>query len=472
MIKIACQKIDITSTKTKENDKLYAKVLLVESNDNKSCFISIDYISLGGGIGTISDSFFPALKSQLAVIGVSEVVCGTTHTHTHEPMVIDENVILSSILTCVKELGSKLEEAEVFYGKTHNNDFLVNRNIPQLDGSDWTVRLAHALPPENKYDSLAKADDSIRALAFKNKEGKLICVAFNFGCHPLLGFANNRATSNFPGIAEALIEKRTGAMAMMFQSTAGDVCEVDYKDYFNAKNCTSHGISLGNSVLDTLDNLDKLPSGFSIISQPIALPLRKDFDQKIAEIEAEQQKLLSTFNGPLNFRNFLPLYIKYITNPEYPLKDKLQYLKEAEQGKTQLVDQDVRNREHLSAYLKNIESMERLTRLNAEKETLIWHKDRVAKLGEEQVLEVAGCLIGDVVLVTAPFEPLNVIGKMLNDRYGDKVMFIGYANGYAHYGATQDKYLSNAYETRECDLDKSWIDKYFEAVDSIVKKLK
>ena len=62
MIKIACKRVDITSTKTKANDKLYAKVLLIESNNEKTCFISLDYISLGGDIGSISDCFFSVLK--------------------------------------------------------------------------------------------------------------------------------------------------------------------------------------------------------------------------------------------------------------------------------------------------------------------------------------------------------------------------------------------------------------------------
>ena len=188
--------------------------------------------------------------------------------------------------------------------------------------------------------------------------------------------------------------------------------------------------------------------------------------------KSEQLEILSTFNGPLNFRNFLPLYLKYTMCPEYPLKDKFQYLKQEQVGSTQLVDMDERNKEHINSYLKNIESMERLTRLNAEKETLVWHKDRVEKLGKFQQTEVVGIRLGDVILVTAPFEPLNAIGKMLYEKYGDKVMLIGYANGYAHYGATKDKYDSFAYETRECDLDVSWIDEYFKVVDRIVNKIK
>ena len=93
---------------------------------------------------------------------------------------------------------------------------------------------------------------------------------------------------------------------------------------------------------------------------------------------------------------------------------------------------------------------------------------RVEKLGKAQKFEVVSVKVGEVSLVTAPFEPLNAIGDMIKARFGDKVMLIGYANGYAHYGATQEKYQSFSYETRECDLDPSWIDAYFNALEKIL----
>lgn len=467
-MKIACERINITTDKIVANDQLFAKIALLADNEKSVCLISMDCICLGGGIGTISDGFMPTLEQSLKALGVDFTVCGTTHTHTHEPMVCDETDILARIITAVKNLKEKLVEVKPYYALSHNNQFIINRNIPQNNDIDWTIRLAHALPPENSYEKISKADDSVRALVFKDKENNNVCTLFNFGCHPLLGFANNKATSNFPGIAEREIEKRVGGMAMMFQSTAGDVCEVDYKDYFNAKNCSSNGYSLARTVLDSFGDLQTIESQIKVNKTQVEFKLRDDFDTRISEIEQRQNAILSTFNGPLNFRNFLPLYLKYLLNPEYPLKDKFQYLKEEELGACQLKNQDERNRENIALYLKNIESMEELTRLNAEKETLIWHKDRVEKLGSTQKFDVVSVKIGEVTLVTAPFEPLNAIGDMISKRFGDKVMLIGYANGYAHYGATQEKYLSLSYETRECDLDPSWINEYFNALEKII----
>lgn len=467
-MKIAVERINITTNKITANDNLYTKIALLTDNGKSVCLISMDCICLGGGIGTISDGFILALEQSLNVLGVDFVVCGTTHTHTHEPMVCDETDILANIINSVKGLKEKLVEVKPYYALSHNNQFIINRNLPQNNDIDWTIRLAHALPPEKAYDKISKADDSVRALVFKDENQKIVCTLFNFGCHPLLGFANNKATSNFPGIAEQEIEKRVGGIAMMFQSTAGDVCEVDYKDYFNAKNCSSNGYSLARTVLDSFNDLQGEESQIKVNKTQVEFKLRSDFDERISEIEKEQNQILSTFNGPLNFRNFLPLYLKYLINPEYPLKDKFQYLKEEELGVSQLKNQDDRNREHIALYLKNIESMEKLTRLNAEKETLIWHKDRVEKLGTTQKFNVVSVKVGGVTLVTAPFEPLNAIGDMIKARFGDKVMLIGYANGYAHYGATQEKYQSLSYETRECDLDPTWIDAYFNALEKIL----
>ncbi|MBR7095191.1 MAG: hypothetical protein IKC73_03130 [Clostridia bacterium] len=47
-----------------------------------------------------------------------------------------------------------------------------------------------------------------------------------------------------------------------------------------------------------------------------------------------------------------------------------------------------------------------------------------------------------------------------------------YSNGYQHYDATADKYGTDAYETRECDLDPSWTDAYLAAADRVIKALR
>ena len=158
-MKAAVGRVEITTKKIKVNDPLYAKILLLSNEKENIVFISMDYISLGGGIGTISDSFFPELKKELLKHQIKYVLCGTTHTHTFEPMVLDENLILKIISKKIVELLEELQEVQVEYTTAKEDSFIINRNIPTKNGEDWTIRLAHALPPEDSYTKLAFADD-------------------------------------------------------------------------------------------------------------------------------------------------------------------------------------------------------------------------------------------------------------------------------------------------------------------------
>ena len=472
-MKAAVGRVEITTEKIQANDSLFAKILLLEQDGVCTALISLDYISLGGEIGTISDAFFPSLKTHLQAMGVSALLCGTTHTHTFEPMIVEEFVVLQRIEEKVKELLQSLEEVSVFYSLGKEDSFTINRNIPTKDGGDWTVRLAHALPPENAYETLAKVDDRIQVLQFVKDDGKPLCVLFNFGCHPLLGMANNRATANFPGAAEAFIENATGATALFFQSAGGDVCEIGYKNYFAPKDFHENGFTLGLAVVNAMKNVTPLSKGYKIATEKAVFPLRKDYDGAIENLQKKQLEICNRMqNSPLNFKNFLPLYLKYLISPEFPLDHKYVYLKESERNITQLKDQDELNRRHIEKYLQNIQDMELLTRLGAEVETLRWHKERVARLGDSQEVEITGIQIGEIVLISAPFEPLTNVALRLKELYGDTVMLLSYSNGYCHYGATQEKYGTGAYETRECDLSPEWQDVYFKAVAAIIARLK
>ena len=472
-MKATVGRVEITTEEIQANDELFAKILLVEEKGFSVAFISIDYISLGGEIGTVSDGFFPALKTRLQGLGVSGVLCGTTHTHTFEPMIVDEETLLQRIVAKVEELLPTLEEVSVTFSVGEETSFIINRNIPLKDGNDWTVRLAHALPQESDYDNLAEVDGQIQILQFVANDGKPLCVLFNFGCHPLLGMANNKATGNFPAAAERLIESQTGAVAMMFQSTGGDVCEVAYKNYFAPKNFQENGLKLGLAVLNAMKDGQIVSGGCQAVTEKVSFPLRKDYDAAMEKLQEEQLRICNRMqNSPLNFKNFLPLYLKYLISPEFPLDHKYAYLKENEENVTQLKDQDELNKRHIERYLQNIRDMEYLTRLGAEIETLRWHKERVARLGNFQEVEITAVQIGEIVLISAPFEPLTKIGLRLKERFGDKVMLLSYSNGYCHYGATEEKYATGAYETRECDLSPDWQTVYFNTVAALINRLK
>lgn len=471
-MKASVGKVAITTEELLANDTLFAKILLLCEGEATVAVISLDYISLGGDIGTLSDGFYPALRRGLAALGIGDVLCGATHTHTLEPMIVPEDEVLSRILHAAEALLGELRPVRLAFGTAHEGSFLLNRDLPLHDGSDWPVRQAHPLPPEGAYDRLSPADDRVNILRVLDDNGP-VATLFTYGCHPLDGYANNRATAGFPGVAERLIETGAGGIAMMLQTTAGDVCELDYKNFGKPKSCEDNGRRLGEAVLSALGSLSPLGAGLGAATETAYLPYRRDFDEKIAAIEERERALCEAMGGcPLGFKAFLPLYLSYLTSPDYPLAEKYEYLREEELGSTQLRDQDKINRKNIEKYLANIARMEEISRLANERSVLLWHRDRVAALGNGVAVDVTGIRIGEIVLLSAPFEPLTSVGELLRERYGDRVWLASYSNGYQHYGATADKYGTDAYETRECDLAPEWTEAYLAAADRVIKALR
>ena len=57
-IRAAAGRVEITTDKNIVHDSLFAKVLVMENNDELTALISMDCICLGGEVGQISDRFF------------------------------------------------------------------------------------------------------------------------------------------------------------------------------------------------------------------------------------------------------------------------------------------------------------------------------------------------------------------------------------------------------------------------------
>lgn len=455
-------------------DPLYAKVLLLKSGEKTSAIVSMDYICMGGGIGELSEDFFEKLKARTAALGVAHLICGTTHTHTPGTMYVNDASVMEGVCRALALAKERLEPALVGFGKGRDESFLINRTLTLTDGTAWSIRQAHPCPPDEKIAKVEEADPGIDILRVDRLDGSPLCVLFTFGCHPLLGYAHNRATANYPGVAERIIEEQTGAVAMMLQSSGGDVTEIFYKDYDHPKCCDGPGMTLGLAVLKVLKDIrTEKAEIFETALRQVELPRRMDIPKIREKLLSWQRDLaMDLGNCPLDFKTFLPLYMKYLTNPQYPLDYAYAYIREENMGITQLRDQDGINRSNIEKYLRNIRIMEELSKLATTLETLKWHENHNAASGQTHVRgEVAGLRLGDAVFVTAPVEPLSVVGYSVRKLTDRQLFFIGYANGYMHYGAPEEYYNNGGYETIECMLGPGWLKAYEEVVKELLEEL-
>ena len=455
-------------------DPLYAKVLLLKSEETTAAIVSLDYICMGGGIAELRDDFFERLKEKVFGLDVDFLICGTTHTHTPGTMYVNDVSVTEGVCQAIADAKGAMVPVRIGFGRGADESFLINRTLTLTDGSAWSIRQAHPCPPDEKIGALEEADGSIDILRVDRLDGSNLCVLFTFGCHPLLGYAHNQVTANYPGVAERIIEEQTGGIAMLLQSSGGDVTEWSYKDYEHPKCCDGPGMTLGLAVLKALKTI--CPGDVTLVKtaeQNVCFPRRTDIPQVRRKLLEDREALLDQLGGPLNFKVFLPLYMKYLISPDYPLDYAYGYLREEALGIRQLRDQDAINRKNIERYLHNIEIMESLSKLNSTLQTLDWHEKYNASSGETHIRgEVAGLRLGDAFFVTAPVEPLSAIGRQIKGLCKQQLFFIGYANGYMHYGAPAEVYNNGGYETIECMLGPGWQAEYEAAVKTLLEKLK
>ncbi len=114
---------------------------------------------------------------------------------------------------------------------------------------------------------------------------------------------------------------------------------------------------------------------------------------------------------------------------------------------------DDENRADLEAYRRNIDTMEKITRLNTNLALLKMHLAQNRAAGKPTVdAEVNAVRIGDFVMVTFPGELTVEIGLHLKKVSPHKHTFVsGYTNGYLYYTPTASQRRNTGYAQEDCD---------------------
>jgi hypothetical protein len=193
-------------------------------------------------------------------------------------------------------------------------------------------------------------------------------------------------------------------------------------------------------------------------------------------IKSRQLQLIQSLQGSsLNFKNFMPLYIKYKMHPDYPLYDSHLYMREQARGVDGLKKLDAENRANLEVYEKNIKTMEELTRLQTNLDLLKMHQTQTIAAGTKELeVEVVGIRIGDFVMVTFPGELTVEIGLNIKKASPHKHTFVaGYTNGYIYYTPTETQRRNTGYAQEDCDslVSPEWQKLFETKVKSILDRL-
>lgn len=480
-------KSDITTTAkgTLIRDPLYAKALVLDDGQTTVVIVSMDITAIGGReismrmLDDVGEDFLPKLRSRIQAelkIPANNILVNASHTHPPGHMLCSDDEQIERTFDAISRAKQNMVPVKVGVGCGYEDRITMNRTLRLKNGKHWSVRHTNPSPRDEDVAEIAPIDPEIGVLRIDRLDGRPLGVVYNFACHPLFGDAKGSVTANYPGIASKIIEDNLGhdAMALFLQGAGGDAIDVSFKTFATPRDVTPIGTMLGLSTLEAWRGIHTQDATLKVVSETIELPRRTDVPEQVALLQAEQAELLESLKGTtLNFKSFLPLYIQYSLNPEFPLSDSYNYLREQKIGDDKLISMDSVNRANIEKFMSNIRAMEKLARIGDKIETLLKHKEINDKAGSPTIsAEVMGIKIGDCVLISTPVEALTEVGQNVKKASPYEHTFMAaFSNGYMHYGVPAAYYDKGGYEATECFLAPQWQEIYEKKASEIISKL-
>ncbi len=469
-------KVDITDREAGPvNDPLFVKALVLKDDATTVVMITVDAVAIGE-IGRIKNDYLPNVRSRLRKefdIPPSHVLVSASHCHGVVCADVDERTFQA-----VKEASRNMVAVKVGAGSGHEDRIMENRRLKLKNGREADVRHAYSLPPDEEVAEVGPVDPEIGVLRLDRTDGRTLAVVYNFACHPIQGVPSGGNTADITGFASRVIEDNLGegSIALFLQGCAGDINPVWYKDVDHPRSAEPLGNMLGLSTLRALRKVQTKEDGrLRILNEVVQLP-RADLAQRIVEMEAEQTRLLRSLRGTsLNLKTFIPLFVKYNLSAEFPSYSSHRYLHDEAMGRDDLRKLDAENRRNMEQYIRNIHTMEELTRIQANLTLLRKHQADNAAAAEPTIdVEVLGLRIGDFVLVTFPGELSVQIGLNVKQMAPHQRTFVGgYTNGYIYYAPTAEQLrnVGGAQEDSDCLLAPEWQRIYEKKANEIIRRL-
>lgn len=448
-------KIDITDRAAGPvNDPCFSKALVLKSGGTTAVLITVDAVAIGE-IGRIGNGFLVAVRGRLEKeLGIPPSSVVVNASHCHGIVRADTaDLVVQAVTAAAKNLVAVKAGSDV----GHEDRISENRRLKMKEGSEVDMRRAYSMPRDEAVAAVGPIDPQIGLLRLDRADGRLLAVVYNFACHPIMNPPHKGSSADYPGFASKVIEESLGggAVAFFVQGCGGDINPVRYKEVSRPADAEPLGALLGASVLAAIQKIEpKSDSQLRALNQIIAVPRGSDYEKRIAAIEAEQRKLLAALKPTnINFKTFLPRLLEQKLSPDFPSHYSQSYLHDKMLGRDAVEKLDADNRASVEAYLANIETMERLTRLNTNLALLKKHLEQTKAAGKPALdAEICGLRIGDFKLVTFPGELTVQIGLNIKKAAGDPHAFVaGYTNGYIYYTPTAEQRNNTGYAQEDCD---------------------
>lgn len=467
-------KVEITNKKSLPfSDPLFVKALVLKRGATTAVLVTLDAVAVGE-IGHIPNDYLGKVRARLEKelgIAPGAVIVNASHCHGVVCADVDEKTV-----EAVKAAVANLVPVRAGVGVGSESRVSENRRLRLKSGKEADVRHAYSLPPDDEVVGVGPIDPQIGVLRLDRLDGRPLAVVYHFACHPIQGVPGGGNTADITGFASRVIEENLGAVALFVQGCGGDINPVRYKDVHQPRSAEPLGNMLGLSTLRAVRAIRCDAAGPLVVrNEKLALP-RADHAERIDALAAEQTRLVGSLKGTsLNLRSFLELTTKYNLARELPSYPAHLYLTEKAQGRADLLALDADNRRNLQAYLDNVMTMEKLTRVQTNLALLRRHQERNLAAGRRPLeVEVAGLRVGDFVLVTFPGELTVEVGLNVKKASPHKATFVsGYTNGYIYYTPTaaQLRNTGGAQEDSDCLVAPEWERLFYDKVAGLLKQL-
>jgi hypothetical protein len=469
-------KVDITNLDAGPvNDPLYVKALVLKSGSTTTAIVTVDAVAIGG-IGHIKDDYLGKVRGIIEKeLGIppTNVIANASHCHGIVCKDADDRTVRA-----IKEAASNLVPVKIGVGTGFEDRIMENRRLKMKDGRTIDVRHAYSIPPDAEIASVGPVDTEIGVLKLDRLDGTTLAVVYNFACHPIQNVPSRGNSADITGFASQVIEDNLseGTVALFVQGCGGDINPIRYKDVDYPRDAEPLGNMLGLSTLKAVRKITtKEDDRLTVLSEVIALP-RANTAERMAEMESEQTRLVQSLGGTsLNLKTFIPLFVKYKASAEFPANYPYRYLHDRAMGRKHLDTLDAENRANMERYIRNIHTMEKLTRLNTNLRLLKKHHAAGVAAGKRTIdVELTGLRIGNFVMTTFPGELTVQIGLNLKKKSPHKPTFVaGYTNGYIYYAPTTEQLLNvgGAQEDSDCVLGPDWQKIYEDKATEILNKL-
>ena len=467
-------KIDIANESTKPNDPISARALVIKNSEKTVVIVAVDVVAFQS-IGPIRDPYMAtvrtAIEKDLGIKG-ADIMFNASHCHSSTCKDVDQRTI-----KVIKQAYENLQPVKIGVGVGHEDRIQENRRIYLKDGRQFDVRRAYSMPSDAEVAKVGPIDPNIGIIRVDKMNGQTLAVVYQFAMHPIQGVPEGGNTADVAGFSSKVIEENLdqGTIALFLQGCGGDINPIAYKQVDAPTDAEPLGNRLGLSTLQAVRKIKtKTTDELKLINESLTLP-RADYADRLAEMESEQRRLLTSLRATyLNFDSFMPLAVKYGLS-EKPSRYAFGYLHEEMLGRQALAKLDTMNRNHLKSYIKNIITMEKLTRIQTNMRLLNNHQKRMIESGKRTIdVELVGMKVGEFVLVTSPGELTVEIGLGIKKRSPHKHTFVsGYTNGYIYYAPTAEqlKNVGWAQEDSDCLLAPEWQKVFDDRVDALLKKL-